>query len=416
MKNDHNIGKIFFKHYKVEGKLGEGSFGKIYICNDINLQNIQENNNNIIENNTNNNIFINNTNSSKFALKVEKKGYENLLSNEINILLHLKGFGIPSVISHGSNSVYNLLLMELLGETLEQLFEKNNKKFSIKTVTLIALQIINRLEYIHSKFIVHRDIKPENFALGKDEKKNVIFIFDFGLSKKFYSPKTNSHIKFKINKQLTGTARYASINALKGGEQSRKDDLESLGYMLIYFLRGNLPWQGLKIDRKDDRYKKILEVKMNTTCEELCKDFPNEFVEFIKYTRNLDFYAKPDYNYLRGLMMNLLEKFGGKYDYWFDWNKEKPNVKKIYVEEDNKYFNCGNGDGIEFIKNNNNGIKNNHDGNNINNDFVIVENTNNNNIILNNELNLNNKNNNIDKKNDKNKKKKHKILKKCCIF
>jgi hypothetical protein len=180
--------------------------------------------------------------------------------------------------------------------------------------------------------------------------------------------------------------------------------------MLIYFLRGNLPWQGLKIDKKDDRYKKILEVKMNTTCEELCKGFPNEFVEFIKYTRNLDFYAKPDYNYLRGLMMNVLEKFGGKYDYWFDWNKEKPNVNKFYVEEDNKYFNCGNGDVIEFI-NNNNDNNDKHNGNNNNN--IILNNdiiNNNNNIISNNDL------NNKDNNEDKNKKKKHKILKKCLIF
>ena len=403
MKIDNNIGKIFFKHYKVEEKIGEGSFGKIYICKDLDLENNQ-NENNIINNinNNMNNIIMNDENQiTKFALKVEKKQFQNLLDLETNILTHLKGFGVPYVITHGSNNVYNLLLMELLGQTLEELFEKNNKPFSIKTVALIALQIINRLEFIHNKCIIHRDIKPENFAIGKNDKENIIYVLDFGLSKKYFSTKTNSHIKYKINKRLTGTARYASINALKGGEQSRRDDMESLGYMLLYFLRGSLPWQGLKVDKKEDRYKKILEVKMNTTSEELCKGFPNEFNEYIKYTRNLQFEAKPDYNFLRGLMMNVLDNLGCKYDYWFDWNKEKPVVKQSYVDEDFKYFECGNAENIEFIKNNNNKV--NHD-NNINNN---INNNNNNNI---------DNNNNNNKKENKIKKMKNKIKKKCQIF
>ena len=422
MKIDNNTGKIFFKHYKVEEKIGEGSFGKIYICSDIELEN-NHNDNNIINSKINNIIFNNDNQTTKFALKLEKKQFQSLLDVETNILMHLKGFGIPAVITHGSNSVYNLLLMELLGQTLEELFEKNNKKFSIKTVALIALQIINRLEFIHNKYIIHRDIKPENFAIGKNDKENIIYIFDFGLSKKYFSTKTNTHIKYKINKKLTGTARYASINALKGGEQSRRDDLESLGYMLIYFLKGSLPWQGLKLNKTEDRYKKILEVKINTSSEELCKGFPNEFNEYIKYTRNLGFEAKPDYNYLRGLMMNVLENLGEKYDYWFDWNKEKPSVNKNYVDEDFKYFGCGNVDNIEFDKNNinnNNIIKLNNDKN--NNNIIIGNNDLNkididNNIKdLNNNNSNNNNNNNNNKKENKLKKMKNKIVKKCQIF
>ena len=126
MKIDNNIGKIFFKHYKVEEKIGEGSFGKIYICKDLDLENNQ-NENNIINNinNNMNNIIMNDENQiTKFALKVEKKQFQNLLDLETNILTHLKGFGVPYVITHGSNNVYNLLLMELLGQTLEELFEK----------------------------------------------------------------------------------------------------------------------------------------------------------------------------------------------------------------------------------------------------------------------------------------------------
>ena len=115
--------------------------------------------------------------------------------------------------------------MELLGKSLEDLFQEQNKKFSIKTVSMIGIQMLERIEYIHNKYIIHRDIKPDNFVIGYENKSHIIYILDFGLSKKFRSAKTHEHIKFSVNKKLTGTARYASINSLKGCEQSRRDDL-----------------------------------------------------------------------------------------------------------------------------------------------------------------------------------------------
>ena len=216
--------------------------------------------------------------------------------------------------------------MELLGKSLEDLFQLMEKKFTIKTVCMVGIQMLDRLEFIHSKNMIHRDIKPDNFVIGYENKSHIIYILDFGLSKKFRSAKTHEHIKFSVNKKLTGTARYASINSLKGCEQSRRDDLEAVGYVLMYFLRGSLPWQGLHVNRGEDRYKKILQKKKGTSAEELCKGFPSEFVEYINYTRNLEFEADPDYKYLRGLLTTVLAKQNAEYDFYYDWCKEKPVV------------------------------------------------------------------------------------------
>ena len=216
--------------------------------------------------------------------------------------------------------------MELLGKSLEDIFQSQQKKFSIKTVCMLGIQILDRLEFIHGKNIIHRDIKPDNFVLGLDNKKHIVYILDFGLSKKFRSSRTHQHIKFNVNKKLTGTARYASINALRGCEQSRRDDLEAIGYVLLYFLRGSLPWQGLHVLKGEDRYKKILNKKKATSAEELCQNFPEEFVEYVKYTRNLEFEADPDYKFLHGLLVSVLKKQNAIYDFWFDWVSEKPVI------------------------------------------------------------------------------------------
>ena len=203
---------------------------------------------------------------------------------------------------------------------------------------MLGIQMIDRIEWVHNKLIVHRDIKPDNFVMGRGDSAHIVYLLDFGLSKKYWCSHLNSHLKFTINKKLTGTARYASINALRGCEQSRRDDLEAIGYVLLYFLRGSLPWQGLKMDKKDDRYKKIYEKKKATTAEELAKGFPSEMCEYIKYTRNIDFEAKPDYNYLRGLLKNIMMKNSFEFDYYYDWCREKPVIPAIgseKKEEDN---------------------------------------------------------------------------------
>ena len=217
--------------------------------------------------------------------------------------------------------------MELLGQSLENLFQAQNKSFSIKTACMLGIQMVDRIEYIHSRKIIHRDIKPDNFVIGRGLKSHIVYVLDFGLSKKYWSSSHKCHIPFCRGKKLTGTARYASINALSGCEQSRRDDLESIGYIIMYFIRGSLPWQGLKINKKEDRYKKICEKKKETSAKDLCSGFPSEFESFVSYTRGLQFTEVPNYNYLRNLLKSIIKKSGSSIDFYYDWCTSKPNIK-----------------------------------------------------------------------------------------
>ena len=210
------------------------------------------------------------------------------------------------------------MVMELLGDSLEELFSKCNRKFSLKTALMLADQMINRIEYVHSKNFVHRDIKPDNFLIGIDKTFKYVYIIDFGLAKKYKDLKTGQHITYREGKSLTGTARYASINAHEGKELSRRDDLESIGYVILYFIRGSLPWQGITTRNKEEKYRKIYEKKKSTNLEELCGGYPEEFKTYIEYCRGLEFEQTPDYDYLRGLLKNLFEREGYSYDYEYD--------------------------------------------------------------------------------------------------
>lgn len=144
-------------------------------------------------------------------------------------------------------------------------------------------------------------------------------MIDFGLSKRYRDPKTGEHIPYRDGKQLTGTARYASVNVHNGVEQSRRDDLESIGYILLYFLKSTLPWQGLQGRNKNDKYDRIREKKNKTTVEELCRGMPEEFNTFIKYCRQLGFEAKPDYQYLRNLLRQMGQSHQFEFDGLYDW-------------------------------------------------------------------------------------------------
>jgi len=213
-----------------------------------------------------------------------------------------------------------VMVMDILGPSLEDLFNFCSRKFTLKTVLMLADQKLARIEYVHSKNFIHRDIKPDNFLIGLGKRKvNQVYIIDFGLSKKYRDPRTHQHIPYVEHKSLTGTARYASVNTHLGVEQSRRDDLESLGFVLMYFNRGALPWQGLKAKTKKEKYNKIAEKKMSTPVEILCKHFPNEFATYLNYCRALRFEDKPDYSYLRRLFRDLFFRQGYAADYRFDW-------------------------------------------------------------------------------------------------
>lgn len=305
---DDIINRIFFKKYQCIKKLGEGSFGRIYEA-----------------------VY----NSEHFALKFEDiNSNSNLLENEASIMNYLKGPNIPFVRSYGTSGNYNILIMQLMGKSLEDLINLK-KTFPIKTVCLIGYQMINVLEYIHNKHFVHRDLKPDNFVVGLNDLSKYLYLLDFGLAKKYRSSVTLKQYPLINKKKLTGTARYASINALRGFEQSRRDDLESAGYVLMYFLRGSLPWQGIPGKTKDERYKKILQKKNDTSAQELCEGFPDEFEKYIEYTRNMEYEEEPDYDKLRDYFIEVLEKQNDVFDYIYVWSteEEKRMRKKEYLEE-----------------------------------------------------------------------------------
>jgi len=219
----------------------------------------------------------------------------------------------------GVEGDYNVMVIDLLGPSLEDLFNYCNRKFSLKTVLMLADQMIARVEYMHTRGFLHRDIKPDNFLMGLGCKASQVYVIDYGLAKKYRDLHTHRHIPYREDKNLTGTARYASVNTHLGVEQSRRDDLESLGYVLMYFLRGSLPWQGLKAGTKKQKYDKISEKKMLTSIEALCKSYPSEFITYFHYCRSLRFEDKPDYSYLKKIFRDLFIREGYQPDYVFDW-------------------------------------------------------------------------------------------------
>ena len=180
--------------------------------------------------------------------------------------------GFPKFYGYGEMNEYLYLIIQFLGPNLIDLLHFCSSKFTISTVCMLAIQMLNRIEYIHKHHYLHRDIKPENFVVGCGDKSNILYLIDYGLCKKYKDPKTHQHIPYKENRNFTGTARYVSIYTHLGIEQSRRDDLESIGYVLVFFLKGMLPWQGIK--GHQDKYEKIKEKKLQIPTEVLCKNLP----------------------------------------------------------------------------------------------------------------------------------------------
>ncbi|KAK5127389.1 bifunctional choline kinase/ethanolamine kinase cki1 [Meristemomyces frigidus] len=287
-------------HYRVGKKIGEGSFGVIFEGTNL----------------------LNNT---QVAIKFEpRKSDAPQLRDEYRTYKILVGCpGIPNVYYFGQEGLHNILVIDLLGPSLEDLFDHCGRRFSIKTVVMVAKQMLSRVQTIHEKNLIYRDIKPDNFLIGRPNTKsqNVIHVVDFGMAKQYRDPKTKQHIPYRERKSLSGTARYMSINTHLGREQSRRDDLEALGHVFMYFLRGGLPWQGLKAATNKQKYEKIGEKKQTTAIKDLCDGFPEEFNKYLSYVRNLGFEDTPDYDYLRDLFTKALQSTGEVEDGEYDWMK-----------------------------------------------------------------------------------------------
>ena len=291
--------------YRLGKKIGTGAFGEIFEGTDI---------------------FDN----SSVAIKLEHNSvkYPQLLF-EAKLLKSIPGTGIPIMHWFGIAGEYNAMVMDLLGQNLEDLYNYCAKNFTLKTILMIIIQMIERLKHVHDNHYIHRDIKPENFLIGKDTTAKTIYLLDFGLAKRYRDEYTHIHIPLKENRNLTGTARYASCNAHNGLEQSRRDDMESIAYVILYFFRKKLPWQGLKCKDKNEKHAKIKEIKMSMTPEKLFEGIPKEFADYLTMVKKLGFEDEPAYKSYIQMFNKLFKAKEFEMDYIYDWVTVKNNTNVL---------------------------------------------------------------------------------------
>jgi serine/threonine protein kinase len=265
----------------LDDQLGAGAFGEIYAGVDTKTQ-------------------------QQVAIKLEHVTAQHpQLAYEARVYTQLNSAGVAGVPQHlysGREGKYNVLVLERMGDNLESVLTKCHRHFSLRTVLLLAGQVLTTLEKIHDQGLIHRDIKPDNVVLGNGGDRGKVYLIDFGLSKCFWNPVTDEHIPFRTDKHLTGTARYASINNHKGLEQSRRDDLESLGYVLIYFLNGRLPWQNQSGSNRKEKYRLMCTMKETALkTQSLFANLHPVFQQYFRYVTALQFTDRPDYVYLKRL-------------------------------------------------------------------------------------------------------------------
>jgi serine/threonine protein kinase len=294
---DKLLGRSFARQFRLDKCINEGAFGKLYMA--LNVQSGQH-----------------------VAVKVEPvdaRFPQVLYEHRVYELLQ-GGLGVPRPLWAGTEHEHNALVLPLLGYSLEELFTFCKRRFTLRTVLLLGADMLQRLQHVHSRGLLHRDVKPDNFLFGLGAGAHTLFLIDYGLSKCYLDPKTQEHIPHRTDKELTGTPRYASVRTHEGHEQSRRDDLESLAYVLLYFLRGGLEWQGKRERAKNGRYAGLLE-KKNRRPEEVCgADAPPELTAMLKHARELAFDAAPEYASILGAFNGALARHGWVRDGTYDWS------------------------------------------------------------------------------------------------
>jgi serine/threonine protein kinase len=291
--------------YVLKQRIGSGSFGDVHIGENIKSH-------------------------CQVAIKLEDiEARVPQLAHESHVYGCLAGgTGIPRLHWSGSTATHKVIVMDLLGESLEEHLAKLHR-FSLKTVIMLADQMLSCLEYMHSKNFIHRDVKPDNFLMGSGNSTTQVFMIDYGLSRRYRDPNTHAHIPLVEGRPLTGTARYASLAVAQGLEPSRRDDLESLGFVMLYLLRGSLPWMGFQALDAQAQFAQARDMKARLTIEQLCADLPEPFVRYFAIVRALEFAARPNYAELRQMFRHLFRGMGFIYDRVYDWNLPVPPIPRI---------------------------------------------------------------------------------------
>ena len=278
-------------------------------------------------------------------MKLEHRLADPILDEEVERYESFRGqAGFPEMYWYGQQDDYNVMIFELLGPSLEDLLVFCGRRFSIKTCLMIMDQLLSRLEVLHSKGLLHRDVKPQNFLMGSRTNGNTVYMTDFGLSREYNANLDGIEHQTLTRGRLIGTTRYASIRGHSGqgvyGDrckqyltliitpvQSQKDDLESLGYMMVSFAQGRLPWQGLKASTGIEKDQLVMEKKMALSAEALCHGLPTEFAEYMRYVKSLKQGGGPDYAKLRKMFRGVARRHGMEYDNIFDW------TLRMYLQE-----------------------------------------------------------------------------------
>lgn len=295
--------ELIHKRYKVEHTIDRGSCATVYLGTD-------------------------NLTKKKVAIKVERADApRQTIPHESRVYLHINNWeGFPRMLFGGPEKCFNILVMEILGASLKHIFYDLGKQFSLKTILQLADQMLLRIQTLHGLNFIHCDLKPDNFVTGAGDKSGQVYLIDFGMARQYIHE--NQHVpSHPYAPRFVGSPAFASCNAHLYRKLSRRDDLESLGYVLLYFAKGTLPWLNSSMETIAEQFWHIQRIKLGTSIEELCEGVLPEFMDYLKYVRGLRYDQAPDYNYLRALFRNVAVKYGYIYDRVFEWHK--PNTVNV---------------------------------------------------------------------------------------